>query len=231
MGRLVLIAMILTSLQGCSPKEQATKVTRAEFAEFQSHLPLDSQPTEEQLRFLASARGKDIVSRRLRMIFSDRGIAILRGASRVETFRIVDPELHPEAGGPRTVERFPITDVGPQQGAPFAARLADAVLDGKDYFISLDCWPDPGVAFRAWKGKESVTLAICYECDDLEVSVRDPRGVQVHHGGGSFHDPLGGPVGLVRLAKEAFPDDPSIQELSDETTRFVPVTVGTGAAR
>jgi hypothetical protein len=165
------------------------------------------------------------------MIYSDRGIAILRGAGRVEIFRIVDPKWHPDAAGPRSIEDHPITATGSEQGARFAARLADAVLVGKDYFASLDCLPDPGVAFRAWRGKESVTLAVCFECNHLEVFVRDTRGRLVHRYGDYFYNPLGGPAGLARLAKEVFPDDPSIRKLSDETERFVPVTPFPGGAK
>src|SRR4051812_47997823 len=82
------IILNLVIISGCFPeehREQVPKVTGEEYDEVRSQLfriadPEDIPPYEvdEAKRFLQSDRAKDIISRRLRMIYSDRGIGLLR---------------------------------------------------------------------------------------------------------------------------------------------------------
>ena len=138
-------------------------------------------------------------------------MAILKEATSVETYRIVDTDFQPNP--PRsigTIEQYPITSKGVARGSDFAIAAAEQLLDGEAYFLSLDCIIDPGVAFRFWKSKESVTLVICYQCDHVEVIVCDSWGSTTHRGGAFFSKSFGV---MVQLAKKAFPDDPEIQGL------------------
>ncbi len=171
------ILSVITAM-GCSRKEQVPKVSREEWAEVQSHFPFDGKNPESLIRFLRTEQGESIMSRRLLMLFSDRGIAVLRGATRVEASRIVDPEWHPEVRSRfGSIEGYPIIARGKDLGtATVAAKTADSLLDGKLYFISLDCLPDPGVALLFRSDKGSVTLIVCYECNQFDVYVRDGSG-------------------------------------------------------
>lgn len=93
---------------------------------------------------------------------------------------------------------------GKVQGKKFAARLAALLLDEKTYSAEGKfCEPNPGVAFRLWKGKQHVDVTLCFECNML----------QVNSVGGDFDHVR---PALVTLAKEAFPDDAKIQKLQEQ---------------
>jgi hypothetical protein len=205
------LASSLPLLSGCSNQESTLKMTWEEYEEVESHL---GSGGEANSRFFSSTRGRELLGKRLREVFSDRGIASLGGASRVEAFRIVDTAWHPRPQDPiGEMEGYPITSIGQAQGSDFASGMATYLLDGKLYFYHPDCIDDPGVAFRLWKGKESVTLLVCYQCEYLEVIVRDGSGRPIHRAGTFFRDFSGAPDLMRRLAKEAFPDDREIQAL------------------
>jgi hypothetical protein len=213
-----LLTLALGLAPGCSAAEQSPKLTRAEFDEVQSHFP---SPNKEDARdgYFSSERGSAIVARRLREVFSDRGISILRGTTKVETFRIADTEDLDYAFGRHKdvrsklgmIDGYTITSNGKVADEGFAERLSGYLLHGEHYFVSFDCLPDPGVAFRAWRGRESVSLIICYECDRLKVFVHDEGGSIVHRGSSYFSNEFGESEVLTELAKEAFPEDEEIQ--------------------
>ena len=211
--------LLLISATGCSRREQVPTITRAEFDEVQAQRPTQEDP-EPYLKFIRSDRGRDIFSRRLRKVFSDRGIAIVRSADRVEAYRIRDGQREGPLG---SIEGYPITAVGKGLDAATARQFVEPLLDGSRYFASLDCFINPGVAYRLQAAEGSVSLVICYECDHIEVIVRDEHGRLTHRGGAFLYDPLGGPKGLVRIAKEAFPDDGMIQKLDDQTRIMISV--------
>lgn len=169
---------------------------------------------DRRAAYLASPKARKLGEDQIRGIFGADGAAILRAASRVEAFRIVDPAWHraPDAAG--VLDGYPITGRGADQGADFAGRLAAILLDYRAYcFISPDCLEDPGVAFRAWDGARAVTLVICYQCYHLGVIVHDAAGAAVHRGCGPFAHPIEGPDRLRDLARRAFPTDPEIRAL------------------
>jgi hypothetical protein len=202
---------VLALLPGCSSQESIPKITRQEYEQVQRHI-WSGEGADSQ--FLSSARGRELLAKRLRGIFSDRGISVLEGASRVEAFRIVDLDWHPRPKDPiGEIEGLPITSIGQEQGSDFASRMATYLLDAKLYFYNPDCIEDPGVAFRLWTGKESVTLLVCYQCENLQVIVRDKWRRRIHRASAFFRDVSGGPGLMRQLAKEAFPNDREIQSL------------------
>lgn len=90
----------------------------------------------------------------------------------------------------------------------FAARLAAILLDEKTYLFDMapkSCELNPGVAFRLWKGTRQVNVVLSFECDMLLVNPWL---------GFADFDPAR--PALVRLVKEALPDDPEIQKLPEK---------------
>jgi hypothetical protein len=142
------------------------------------------------------------------------GAATLRSATKVEVFRIdgsdLDPGKEPDRAA-KAVGGYPVIAQGPDQGAVFAGRLADVLGDRATYTDRYAKCFWPGVAFRAWKGGECVEVLICFQCDNLYVGPPQDRAREnaTFHGSPRRRD-------LVRLAKEALPDDKDIQALKDE---------------
>jgi hypothetical protein len=140
--------------------------------------------------------------------------AKLRGATKVEVFRI-DGDDRPldkaRAPAAKVVGGYPVIAQGPDQGAAFAGRLADVLSDRAAYTDNYAKCFWPGVAFRAWKDGERVEVLICFQCDNLYAGPPRDRARE----NASFH---GSPRrrDLVRLAKEALPEDKDIQALKDE---------------
>lgn len=140
--------------------------------------------------------------------------AVLVGATRVEVFRI-DGEDGPHDRKPKTpgegrIGGFRVTAQGKEQGKEFASRLADILCDDKTYTRNFASCFWPGVAFRVRKGEEVVEVLICFTCGNLYVG----PPTKVARENVSFN---GSPLRprLVRLAKEAFPQDKEIQGLKE----------------
>ena len=74
--------------------------------------------------------------------------------------------------------------------------------------IAKQCIFDPGVAYRVWRGNESVVILICFHCDEVGIVAdkTQPEEITIHS-----CDP--GRPALLKLAKEAMPDDKEIQAL------------------
>jgi hypothetical protein len=142
-------------------------------------------------------------------------VGFLKGTTKVEAFRIKLDKADKE--GVKTVGGYPITATGKEQGKDFAGKLrdvlfADATYEGR----SARCF-EPGVAFRARTDKkESVEVIICFHCSNLSVISYDANGkvVKKDAGGGFGGTPSW--TALVKLAKEAFPDDKEIQALKED---------------
>jgi hypothetical protein len=148
-------------------------------------------------------------------LLGDDVVGFLKGATKVEAFRIKPEKADKE--GVKTVGGYPITATGKEQGKEFAGKLldvlfADATYEGR----SARCF-EPGVAFRAWTDKkESVEVIICFKCSNLSVISHDANGkVKETRGGGGFGETPSW-TALVKLAKEAFPDDKEIQALKED---------------
>jgi hypothetical protein len=141
---------------------------------------------------------------------------VFADASKVEVFRLDGKEFSKDEGGPlkkgRRVGGFLVTAQGKDQGRKFAGKLLDILNDNKTYTnkYALCFWP--GIAFRVWKEEECVEVLICFLCDNLYCGP-PPKGMANENA--SF---VGSPrrADLVRLAKEAFPDDKEIQGLVDK---------------
>jgi hypothetical protein len=144
-----------------------------------------------------------------------RDWAILAGATKVEVFRV--DGFHPREDpsrwkpGEMHVGGYPVTGRGPDQGKAFADQLARVLSRWSTYSNAYAKCFWPGVAFRIWKGEEYVEILICFLCENLYAG--PPRDFVMEnasfHGSYSRRD-------FVRLAKEAFPDDPEIQALEED---------------
>jgi hypothetical protein len=161
-------------------------------------------------------------SRQVRTFLSNEGVAVLQGATKVEVFR-VDPGFPPkdrpddpkaDAPAGEKVGDYAVTAKGKDQGPEFAARLRAILFNDRTYLFDMakGCIFQPGVAFRVWNGKESMDVFLCFSCDELLILVKDESGAVVHLAQEDF-DPMR--AELVKLAREAFPDDPEIQGLQE----------------
>lgn len=141
---------------------------------------------------------------------------VMAGVDRVEVYRIDgdrdDREpLQQNENRPR-IGRYHVISRGPDRGAEFAARLA-AVLSDPATFpgVNPGCVAAPGVAYRVWRGSESTDILICFKCSVLSWGPRS--NPETHFA--AFLESKRTPD-LVRLAKEALPNDPEISSLSEK---------------
>ncbi len=145
----------------------------------------------------------------------EKTVSILKGATRVETFRLIEsPYGDPAKAGTSgdEIADYPISSQGQIVGREFAADLSHAVLDPRTFAGMNDttCDINPGVAFRAWRGRECVEVIVCYHCQQMLVTTKDAQGHMTHSAYTEFY--LNRPAFLA-LAKEAFPSDKEIQSL------------------
>jgi hypothetical protein len=143
----------------------------------------------------------------------DNLIDLLQNASRVEVFRI-SPEQSAKPG--EGISGYPILATGKEKAKDFAGKLATVLLSENTYFGEQSRCFIPGVALRIWRPKEqdrdSVDVIICFKCSALHLVYRDERKRDVKHIDGAF-----GPDNraLLKLVKEAFPDDAEIQAIKE----------------
>jgi hypothetical protein len=145
-----------------------------------------------------------------------RTAAVFAGATKVEVFRIDGrndpPGPTPIRPGDPTVGGYAILARGYDQGQEFAAKLADILADDKTYTDKYAKCFWPGVAFRVWKGEDRMDVIICFKCGNFYVG--PPTDQRVMENASFSESPNTGR--LVRLAKEAFPDDEEVQALKEE---------------
>lgn len=144
--------------------------------------------------------------------FGGRIIRILKEADRVDSYRIRsnNPDDLSRPGRPN-IAGHEIIRSGKTQPKGFATKLGAALLNERNGFgVAKMCIWSPGVVFKAWRGKESVTVMICFECDDLTVKAHDADGQVI---GSTGFDFSANRPSLVALAKQAFPADSRIQSL------------------
>lgn len=149
--------------------------------------------------------------------------AILVGADRVETFRLVDDdEDEDDVGAPvpvspaRSVDHHQVLRLGPTQEGVFAATLRAALAKtpsplGKNGLMSEtpSCF-EPGFAFRVWKGQASVDMCVCFHCGGVQIVTQDPRR--------KFSQDMMTPLGSSRpvwlaLSRQAFPQEAALAAL------------------
>lgn len=145
----------------------------------------------------------------------DRTIFLLNGATRVETFRLDDSRDGDPAKADTTGQEivdYPLSYRGHTLGPKFAAELSRAVQDPRAYVGPNDvtCLINPGVAFRAWQGRECVEVIVCYHCQQMLVTTRDTQGRAVHTAYTEFGSMR---AEFLALAKKAFPGGKKIQSL------------------
>ena len=152
----------------------------------------------------------------LRERYGDKTIDIIKGATKVELYRLdprdySDPEMMKE-GQEKRFGGYAVKGRGEDQGEKFAQKAAALLFnaDNFEFKVAKGCAFLPGVGLRFWKGKETADLLLCYTCRELKVVAPDPKaqGVKVpmavfEHGRAAF----------VKLAKEMFPRDEEIQKL------------------
>ncbi|MCE9530419.1 MAG: hypothetical protein K8T89_04700 [Planctomycetes bacterium] len=151
-------------------------------------------------------------SEKVEKLLGEKTLAILKGADRVEVYRLNGDE---DAKGDKKFRRFVITAIGKEQGKVFAGKLAAVLTTDEAYFgEGAKCF-EPGVGYRIWNGKESIEVAICFGCFNL--SIGDIGGEFGNFGKSKTNKTFGTVfIQLAKLAKEAFPDDKEIQELRDK---------------
>lgn len=112
--------------------------------------------------------------------------------------------------GEERIGGFRVISQGTDQAEAFAAELADILLDNRTYTDKRAACYWPGVAFRMWKDDQSVDVLICFICHNLYCG----RPVKIAEENSSFAQSPA-ESRLIRLAKEAFPDDAEIQALKE----------------
>ena len=140
-------------------------------------------------------------SKKLSEKLGEEAVDILRGAEKVEAFRL-NPDR--EAKGDKQVGGFVVTAEGKSLGKESVAALAELLLTDETYTGQQSKCFLPGVGFRVWKGDKSVDVAVCFMCSNL----------QVGNASGGFRGAKSNVYGqLLKMAKDAFPNDKAIQDL------------------
>lgn len=145
----------------------------------------------------------------------DQTIAILNGATRVETFRLNDSrdgdQVKEGTIGEEIVD-YPLISQGPTLGPSFAAKVSKAVQDPRT-FASLNdttCLINPGIAFRVWYGPECAEVIVCFHCGQMLITSKNAQGHKLHTTYTEFRLMR---AEFLALAKKAFPGDQEIQRL------------------
>lgn len=165
-------------------------------------------------------------SSRVRGLLGDQAVSVLSNANKVDVFRVqsgldenrpiavqkAEAATRPALG---QVDVYAITARAPSQGTEFARRLAAIVLAETTYRwdVASGCIFQPGVAFRVFSGDSWCDVIICFHCGQLAIVVPQPQGPPRR----IFHD-FADRAALVRLVKEALPNDAEIQGLDGSET-------------
>ena len=151
-------------------------------------------------------------------LLGDNAVRILSAPTRVQTFRLVSRSeggagvaTHPAATAPADLHGWRVAAAGPDRDAAFGSRVAAAMFAADSYRFdrAKGCIFDPGVAFRVWSGDEHADLLLCFSCDEFILFLPEADG-NTRRVGEDFEDNR---AAFVRLAKDAFPQDPLIQSL------------------
>ena len=143
----------------------------------------------------------------------DHTLSILRGADRVETFRLDDSHDGEDVPMGREISDYPLLFQGHTLGPPFAAGLSRVLGDPRTYLGPNDvsCLINPGVAFRAWRGPECVEVIVCFHCQQMIVTTKDARGRVTHS---AYNEITWMRAEFIALAKESLPGDKEVQALT-----------------
>ncbi len=135
----------------------------------------------------------------LKLYGGAKGFAVLQKADKVEAFRVSH----------RGTQEITVTE-GPVTVPPSVATQLVSVLSahqayGWDY--AKGCIPFWGVRLAFYRGADRIDILLCFQCDILSVSL---NGTQAEY---EDFDPIR--PNLVRAIKEIFPNDPTLQALSE----------------
>ncbi|HVF10072.1 MAG TPA: hypothetical protein VNA16_04675 [Abditibacteriaceae bacterium] len=144
---------------------------------------------------------------KVRQYFGAKVVSVLSEATRVEAFRV----------DPKSQQDWP-NGQAHEINAESAAKLASVLLDEKTYRweagkpIGLRCIFEPAVAYRFWKGKESVSVLVCFKCGEVSFipDNADDKGNPWYRAIAAKLRPE-----IMQLTKQTFPDDQVIQALKD----------------
>lgn len=170
------------------------------------------------LSLLAAAASAAEPSKKVAEFLGAEAVEVLKAPEKVECFRLegtysTAPKEDPEAEkAVKRIRGYPIAAQGKDQDAAFGGKLAAVLFDEKSYDFenSKKCLPKPGVAFRVWKGKASLDVLLCFECDLVIAATGDKKPLE------AMEDFDNARAALVALAKTAFPDDKTIQNLKEK---------------
>lgn len=156
------------------------------------------------LTFLRYRRDVDV-----RRIFGgSTGVAVLRGADRVEVFRIgkLPDEFYWQDA---VVADYPVLDGPIAVPASDAKQLASILGDPESYIwnSAKGCATRPGVRLDFIRGDDRLQILLCFECDILENFLNAKKV-----GGEDFDNVRSH---LVRIVRPLLPNDPVIQSLPE----------------
>lgn len=131
-------------------------------------------------------------------------ITHLQQADRVEAFRVKPNEPNDwSIKGRPNIEGHEIIAHSKPLGPDFAKQVAAVLLNEKSggIYMSMSLWM-PRDALRVWRGKESTTLLICFECHQVQIKHYDASGKPI--GEVWFHFGANADA-LAHLVKQALP--------------------------
>jgi hypothetical protein len=143
-------------------------------------------------------------------------VRLLQAADHVQVFRLTGEALEkPSNTNDQNIDEWVLKKTGRTQGPQFSRELANSILNETNSFagsgaVINGCLWSPGIAFRAWHGKEAATIVVCFECNSLLIEYRDADG----KGHGRIAMDLGmNREAFVHLARQAFPSDEAFKHL------------------
>lgn len=147
--------------------------------------------------------------------------AIFKNSDKVEALRLFSVGSEKPMG--QVADYVPFFARHKVENQRFAARLGAIVLNAKSYALPgqsiTQCYIEPAVAFRVWKGKQFTDTVICFKCDQLAVLEHNDSAPKRSIGSllqGRFN--VAGDFivhsQLLALTKEAFRDDSAVQSLN-----------------
>lgn len=136
--------------------------------------------------------------------------SIISGATWCQVFKIDPERSEPEGPLSARTDHHAILATGKKLTGTDIAQIQRILLNPARYAVGpLDpaaCHLSPGVAFRLWRGSDSVDVLACYQCAHVIIATHDAGGRLVHQYMTPF--PVGELSGFVR---QAFPNDPELQ--------------------
>jgi hypothetical protein len=164
-----------------------------------------------QRRVRAIAAERELAKRNSWHPFSARVSEVIAQASKVEARRIDRDFIKGKVGEGMQVKETLGT---PMLLAPDLSRRVSEALRDRDTYeadVFIMCF-DPGVQFDFYQDSRRVTVQICFHCQNLTARFDDGQSTEMSRE--VVFTP--GYARLLRLTREAFPDDRDIQSLDEK---------------